>query len=94
MAKVTSKYQVTVPKRIAEQYGIHPGDNIDWVAAGQVIRVVPPNRQVVLEDRESRLRLFDQATERQRHRQADAKTQPPGNRGWRREDLYERGRPH
>jgi len=43
MAKVTSKYQVTVPKKIAERYSIRPGDDIDWVAAGEVIRVIPPS---------------------------------------------------
>ena len=32
MAKVTSKFQVTVPKLIAQQYNIRPGDHIDWVA--------------------------------------------------------------
>jgi AbrB family looped-hinge helix DNA binding protein len=32
MAKVTSKYQVTVPRTIAERYNIRPGDDIDWVA--------------------------------------------------------------
>jgi AbrB family looped-hinge helix DNA binding protein len=68
MAKVTSKYQVTVPKAIAEQYSIRPGDDIDWVAAGDVIRVIPPGKQMASEDRESRLRLFDQATERHRRR--------------------------
>ena len=66
MAKVTSKYQVTVPKAIAEQYDIHPGDEIDWVAAGDVIRVIPGGIQVTAPDRESRLQLFDQATERHR----------------------------
>src|SRR5438067_3669098 len=45
MAKVTSKYQVTVPKKIAERYGILPGDDIDWVAAGEVIRVIPSAKQ-------------------------------------------------
>jgi hypothetical protein len=34
MAKVTSKYQVTLPKGIAEQYNIRPGDHIDWAPAG------------------------------------------------------------
>jgi AbrB family looped-hinge helix DNA binding protein len=38
MAKVTSKYQVTLPRAIADRYDIHPGDRIDWVAAGEVIR--------------------------------------------------------
>ena len=92
MAKVTSKYQVTVPKAIAEMYNIHPGDEIEWVAAGQVIRVIPPRKQLVREDSESRLRLFDQATERQRKRRTVRKKQRPHDRGWTREDLYTRGR--
>ena len=81
MAKVTSKYQVTVPRTIAERYNIRPGDDIDWVAAGEVIRVVPPGKQLAGEDRESRLRLFDQATERHRRRPAARKPQRPRDRG-------------
>ncbi len=92
MAKVTSKYQVTLPKRIAKEYHIQPGDEIDWVAAGEVIRVVLHNKQAAPQDRESHLRWFDQATERHRKRPSARATQPPPNRGWRREDLYERGR--
>ena len=92
MAKVTSKYQVSVPKKIAERYGIRPGDDIDWVAAGEVIRVIPPAKQVIPEDRESQLRLFDQATERQRRRRSVRPVARPSERGWRREDLYQRGR--
>ena len=92
MAKVTSKYQVTVPKAIADRYKIRPGDEIGWVAAGDVIRVVPGDRQAAPEDRESRLRLFDQATERQRRRTSARKAGRPSERGWTREDLYGRGR--
>jgi AbrB family looped-hinge helix DNA binding protein len=99
MAKVTSKYQVTVPRAIADQYGIRPGDEIDWTPAGDVIRVVPSGKRPEPEDRAFRLRLFDQATARhQRRRSAKAKppgapkAKPPGGRGWRREDLYARGR--
>ena len=91
MAKVTSKYQVTVPKRIAERYSIRPGDEIDWVAAGEVIRVVPPGKIADPQSRESRLRLFDQATERQRGRQSGRAAKHPATRGWTREDLYRRG---
>lgn len=91
MAKVTTKYQVTVPRTIAKAYGIHPGDEIDWVAAGEVIRVIPPGKQATAEDREERLRLFDQATERLRRSPAP-KGKPPRDRGWKREDLYTRGR--
>jgi AbrB family looped-hinge helix DNA binding protein len=92
MAKVTSKYQVTVPKKIAEQYNIRPGDDIDWVAAGEVIRVIPPARQVMPENRASQLRLFDQATERHRRRQSAGPATRARERGWKREDLYARGR--
>jgi AbrB family looped-hinge helix DNA binding protein len=90
MAKVTSKYQVTIPKAIAEQYGLRPGDDIDWVAGGDVIRVIPSGKQPQPEDRDSRLRLFDQGTAR--HRRLRRIGKPPRDRGWTREDLYRRGR--
>jgi AbrB family looped-hinge helix DNA binding protein len=92
MAKVTSKLQVTVPKAIAERYQIRPGDEIEWVAAGDAIRVLPGARRQLVNDVSSRLKVFDAATARQRHRQARArKTAPPTERGWTREDLYRRG---
>jgi len=92
MAKVTSKYQVTVPKAIADQYRIRPGDQIDWVAAGEAIRVIPGGRKASADDPLSRLRLFDQATERHRKRNAGRKAKKPQDRGWTREDIYGRGR--
>ena len=92
MAKITSKYQVTVPKTIADRYNLRPGDEIDWVAAGEVIRVIPPGTQAAPETPQSRLRLFDQATERHRRRPSARKVQRPRDRGWTREDLYGRGR--
>src|SRR6202030_1742097 len=39
MPKVTSKLQLTVPKKIADQYGIRPGDELEWIPAGESIRV-------------------------------------------------------
>lgn len=93
MAKVTSKLQVTVPKAIAERYGIRPGDEIEWLAAGDAIRVVPPASRSRSLDPETRLRLFDAATERQHLRQSGRRApRPARDRGWRRADLYERGR--
>jgi bifunctional DNA-binding transcriptional regulator/antitoxin component of YhaV-PrlF toxin-antitoxin module len=92
MSKVTSKLQVTVPRRIAEEYGIRPGDDIEWVSAGEVIRVMPPGRPVQPTSLEAQLRWFDQATERQRKRSGARATPQPSNRGWKREDLYGRGR--
>lgn len=106
MVRVTSKLQLTVPKAIADRYGIKPGDDLDWVPAGDAIRVIPSSSRgrkrhgrTVAE----RLKLFDQATERQRQREAhperiaqvlDRPWKPHEvERGWRREDLYDRGGP-
>jgi hypothetical protein len=50
-------------ERFADRYSIRLGDEIVWHAAGEVIRVIPPGKEVAGEDRESRLRLFGQATE-------------------------------
>lgn len=96
MAKVTSKLQVTIPKRLAEQYGIQPGDEIEFQAAGAVIRIVPPGyRPRPRLSPEERLRLFDEATARQREREKHMKlpAEPPKERDWKREDLYTRGKP-
>ena len=92
MAKITSKSQVTVPKAIVEQYQLRPGDQIDWVAAGDVIRVIPPGAQAVRLSQGAQLRLFDQATERHRRRSPSRRPRQPRDRGWTREDLYRRGR--
>ena len=74
MAKVTSKLQLTIPKAIAEQYKIRPGDELDWLPAGKTIRVVKrarsASRKTVDATLQERLRLFDQATARQQERNA------------------------
>jgi AbrB family looped-hinge helix DNA binding protein len=93
MAKVTSKLQVTLPKAIADRYGIRPGDEIDWIAAGESIRVVPARGTAPSRSVDARLKLFDAATERQRMRNpAKRRARVPRERGWTREDLYARGR--
>lgn len=92
MARVTSKLQVTIPKAIAQRYGIEPGEEIDFLPAGDAIRVVQRADLARTPDPARRLELFDRATERQRARQAAKKTRArTTERGWRREDLYERG---
>jgi AbrB family looped-hinge helix DNA binding protein len=96
MAKVTSKLQVTIPKRIAEQYSIKPGDDIEFVATAEGLRVVTVARpDAATLSVAERLRLFDEATERQLRRQARMKlpAEPPADRGWTREELYTRGKP-
>ena len=93
---MTSKLQVTVPKEIADRYGIRPGSEIEWVPAGETLRVVPGAPAPVI-DPDERLRRFDAATERQRKRQGtgtpSGKRPRARQRGWAREDLYDRGLP-
>ncbi len=94
MSRVTSKLQVTIPKTIADRYGIEPGGEIEWLPAGDAIRVVPQTTRSNAHDRARRLELFDRATERQRERQAGKhSSEPSADRGWTRGDLYGRGSP-
>jgi len=92
MAKVTSKLQVTVPKAVADHYGIRPGDEIQWIAAGETIRVIPPGRQTAVLTMAERLRRFDLATGRQQKRNRGSKRSAGKGRGWTREELYRRDR--
>jgi AbrB family looped-hinge helix DNA binding protein len=99
MAKVTSKLQLTVPKVIADQYGIRPGDELEWIPAGESIRVelvrgrAKAGHELTTEER---LALFDANTkwldELQAEQLEDAKAKgtriTPENRGWTREELY------
>jgi bifunctional DNA-binding transcriptional regulator/antitoxin component of YhaV-PrlF toxin-antitoxin module len=91
VAKVTSKLQVTIPRALAAQYGIEPGDDIEWSASGDAIRLSRTRRREL--DVKARLRLFDQATLRQRAREKLMKLpRAAADRGWTREELYDRGR--
>ena len=97
MSKVTSKLQVTLPKSMADKLHIRPGDEIDWELAGDMLRITPADRRSKSTiSRDDRLRWFDQATRRQRQREKKAgrgANQSQGrDRGWRREDLYDRNR--
>ncbi len=93
MSKVTSKLQVTIPKALAERHAIRPGDQIHWVSAGDTIHIETAAISPRL-SKEERLKLFDEATRRQRRRQAGRKyAKGPRDRGWKREDLYDRARP-
>jgi bifunctional DNA-binding transcriptional regulator/antitoxin component of YhaV-PrlF toxin-antitoxin module len=100
MSKVTSKLQVTIPKALATRYGIAAGDEVQWAAAGDALRLELAQqstlRKTTIEDR---LYSFDQATQRQQSRQTQSRqTQSPIavaptgiDRGWAREELYDRG---
>jgi len=92
MAKVTSKLQFTLPKKLAEQVGISPGDEVDVSLAGEGLRIVPIGRITPpgLSTAE-RLRLFREASTRQIERdQAFAGLASP-SRDWSRDEIYTRG---
>jgi len=100
MSKVTSKLQLTVPKAIADQYGIRPGDELEWIPAGESIRVELVRRKAKAGHElttEERLALFDANMVRIDKLQAEElkKAKKKGmritreDRGWTREELYE-----
>jgi len=90
VSRVTSKLQVTIPKTVADRYGIEPGVEIEFEPAGDVIRVLPPRRAV--RDLGERVKRFDEAVARQRQREAGRVYPAVSDRGWTREELYDRGR--
>ena len=92
MSKVTGKFQITLPKRLVDTYGIKVGDDLTLLPAGKSISLVPA-RQVndAVANSRQRLVYFDRATERQRKREGKRKFRSAKDRGWTREELYKRG---
>jgi len=99
MSKVTSKLQVTIPKAIAERLSIAPGDELEWVPGADSVRLVPAKAHKLAPNPAARLKLFDAATQRQRQRErqmervgsAAERVDSAAERGWSREELYQRG---
>lgn len=89
MSKVTSKLQVTIPKAIAETYGIHPGSELRWVPAGDAIRVESEGARERSDlPVEKRLALFVRMMKRIDHLPAPPPAPRGKGRGWTREELY------
>ena len=93
MTRVTGKFQITLPKRLVDAYGIRVGDEVEIVAAGESIAIRPAKAGATSLSPEERLRHFDEATRRQETRQRDVPHGSAKDRGWTREELYSRGRP-
>lgn len=103
---MTSKLQLTVPKKIADQYGIRPGDELKWVPAGDSIRVelvrdktksaheLTTEEKVALFDANTKW-LDDLQAKELKEAQAKGTHLTRENRGWTREELYndDRGLP-
>ncbi len=92
MTRVTGKFQITLPKRLVDAFGISVGDEVELIAAGDGIRIVPANAVRTGLSLEERLRLFDEATRRRKAGAAEKKFPVATDRGWTREELYDRGR--
>jgi AbrB family looped-hinge helix DNA binding protein len=90
MSRVTSKLQVTLPKAVARQYGIEPGAEVVFEPAGDIIHVLPQRRR--RRGVRERVKLFEAILFRQRARQAGRVFAAAEDRGWTREELYDRGR--
>lgn len=90
MSKVTRKFQVSIPKALAEKIGIRVGDELAWEHVAGTLRArlatAPKGRLSV----DERLRLFDAATARQTQRERVRRLPRGKDRGWTREDLYTR----
>lgn len=90
MSKITSKYQVSIPKALADRLGVRPGDEVEWRVTGDEFRVRPARLEKPLSV-EERLKRFDETTKRVAAYQKGRRLK--GSRDWTREDLYyDRGR--
>ncbi len=89
MAKVTGKFQITLPKAAVAQSGIEVGDTLDVRVNGGALLVTRRSGDTVERSRHEQLTHFDRATKRQRQRGPVPKGR---TRGWTREELYARGR--
>ena len=92
MAKVTGKFQITLPKAVVERCGIHVGDDLELRPLGRSIHIERRTNVDPAHLRQTRLAHFDLATKRQRARLTNASRRPPRSRGWTRDELYARGR--
>jgi len=94
MSKVSSKYQITLPRDLARSHRIEPGEQVFFEDAGSAIylrrgKSEPCSGADALTENLGR---FDAASERQavRDRTWPVAAEPPSDRGWTREELYQR----
>jgi AbrB family looped-hinge helix DNA binding protein len=94
MSKITGKFQITLPKRLVDQYGIKIGDEVELTASGDAISLIAKRRTGASASSQQQVHHFDLATQRQRTRERARPLAPAKRRGWKREDLYIRGGTH
>ena len=92
MAKVTGKFQITLPKAVVDRCDIRVGDELDIRSLGRSIQIDRRSAPEAARLGDERLAHFDRATKRQLARQSTGPLRPARSRDWTREDLYVRGR--
>ena len=92
MAKVTGKFQITLPKALVDQCAIRVGDELELKSIGQAIQIERRSTKDATGARHERLNHFDGATKRQAARRVPSGLRAAHTRGWKREELYVRGR--
>lgn len=94
MSKVSSKFQITLPRELARTHRIEPGEEVFFEDAGSAIylRRAKADPRVGEGDATENLDRFDAASERQsaRDRTWPVAVERPAERGWTREELYQR----
>lgn len=92
MAKVTGKFQITLPKAVVDRCGIRVGDELELRPIGRSIQMERRTTPDASQLRRDRLTHFDRATTRQRARERTTSLGRTRSRGWTRDELYRRGR--
>jgi bifunctional DNA-binding transcriptional regulator/antitoxin component of YhaV-PrlF toxin-antitoxin module len=91
MARVTGKLQITVPKAVADAHALRTGSEVQFESAVDCIRLVVGQPRPGL-SKDEKLRLLRESGARQKARNARwSGFETLQDRGWKREDLYERG---
>jgi AbrB family looped-hinge helix DNA binding protein len=88
MAKVTGKFQITLPKALVDRCGIRVGDELELRLVGRSIQIDRRTTRNASQPHRDRLAHFDRATTRQRTRQKTRSLVQARSRGWTREELY------
>lgn len=95
MSKVSSKYQISLPRDLARSHGIFPGEELVVEEAGSALylrREVPVGGAAETAAAE-KVQAFDRASQRQVERDLAyaGSARPSDGRGWTRDELYQRG---
>lgn len=90
MSKITSKYQVSIPRALVDKLGLKVGDDLAWEEAAGALRAQVAQSRTQRLSVAERLRLFDAASRRLSKRETARKLPARRDRGWTRADLYTR----